>query len=355
MSDKPDVRDRRYMVFVRRFAGVGVALVVLLYGLLVLLDPYNTLHGFFRSSKVVVSSNQRFSYPYIARSAAFDSLIIGTSTTRMLDPERYDQALGLRVANLSLNSGTWWEQREMMRLFLRHHPSPKLFAVGLDVVWCSPSKIGKKLTHRMFPPWAYDEVWWNDYLHLFNLEAIEMAGRKIGYLMGTKAPQYGGNGYKSLNKTGAAYDLDKARRNIYGQVEPIAPAPALASPAILDEELNRMAFPNLEMLDAFMKRLPEKTRKLLIFVPYHQHNQGAPGGASERRYSECKKRVRRIVEKHAGTQVIDFMCRTPFTMDDRNYWDVLHFNEQAAKKVDKQIISFLKTGKRDNRYVCEPF
>ena len=58
-------------------------------------------------------------YPQIVRSKRFDSLIIGTSTSRLLDPELLDRLFHVRLANLAMDSTMAWEQKTMLDLFLR--------------------------------------------------------------------------------------------------------------------------------------------------------------------------------------------------------------------------------------------
>ena len=69
--------------------------------------------------------NQRFMYPQIVRSGRFDAAVFGTSTVRLLDPQRLGAAFGGRFANLGMNAGTPWEQMQLADLFLRHVPRPR--------------------------------------------------------------------------------------------------------------------------------------------------------------------------------------------------------------------------------------
>ncbi|MCC7282510.1 MAG: hypothetical protein IT556_09020, partial [Acetobacteraceae bacterium] len=54
----------------------------------------------------------------LARSARFDSAILGTSTSRMLRPAVLDPLFGARFANLSMNDATAWEQYRLGLVFL---------------------------------------------------------------------------------------------------------------------------------------------------------------------------------------------------------------------------------------------
>jgi hypothetical protein len=40
------------------------------------------------------------------------------------------------------------------------------------------------MPNKGFPDWLYDDDRWNDYLHLFNYGALEIAAREVGYQLG---------------------------------------------------------------------------------------------------------------------------------------------------------------------------
>ena len=80
--------------------------------------------------------------------------VIGTSSARLLRPPVLNEAFGGRFANLSMNSGTAWEQSELLALFTRSHPAPRTVLIGLDMVWCESGPL-RRLTPRPFPDWMY--------------------------------------------------------------------------------------------------------------------------------------------------------------------------------------------------------
>lgn len=309
-----------------------------------IIDPNNTLALSPPFERYPAATNQRFAYPSIARSREFDSLILGTSTTRMLEPANLNKDLNVSLANLSMNSATWWEQEQIFNLFLRRHKQPRLIIWGIDTIWCSPDKTGRRLTPRKFPEWLYDDNSWNDYLNILNFKALERAGKQLGILLGWRTPNYGRDGYKSLNKKGTPYDPAKARRKIYGQAAPIAPAKALDWPSIDAATRENWQFPNFKTLDKLISKVDGNTRVVLMMVPYHQNSLGAPNGATMLRYDECKKRIFKQSDRLKNVDVIDFMFRSSFTNEDANYWDPLHFNEQGAKQIEDSLVDYIVKG-----------
>jgi len=95
-----------WSTFLRWLLGASSVLAMLLYAFILLLDPYEVVPFAPSLARAPVSTNQRFSYPALARDASFDSAVIGTSTMRLLDPEYLDALTGARFVNLAMNSAT---------------------------------------------------------------------------------------------------------------------------------------------------------------------------------------------------------------------------------------------------------
>lgn len=162
------------------------------------MDPHD--HLFFSPAfdRAPIKTNQRFSYPALARSARFDSLVIGTSTIRLLKPTLLNEVLGGRFVNLAKTSSTAYEQRKIQQLFMRDHNDPRTLLVGVDKVWCAPTGIAERYTHRPFPEWLYDENPWNDLPQIFDSATLEQAARQLEYQLGRREPRYGFDGYRDF-------------------------------------------------------------------------------------------------------------------------------------------------------------
>ena len=339
----------RSRYFVRYFIATALVLVSVIWVSIAIIDPNDTLAFSPPLDRYPAATNQRFAYPSVARSSEFDSVILGTSTTRMLEPIHLNEKLGVRLANISMDSATWWEQKQILKLFLRHHEKPKLIIWGIDSRWCILNKKGKRLTTRGFPEWLYDEDKWNNYLHILNFAMIKLTGKQLGFLLGLRGPKYGKDGYASLNKKGTPYSLAKARRKIYGVSTPIPPVPALDFPVIDIETRRGWSFPVHETLEKLVLQVNKDTRLILMMVPYHQHLLGRPNASRDLRFGECKKRIYQLSRARPNVQYIDFMYRSPFTNEDKNYWDLLHFNEEGAKQIENSLIDFITKGTKSSK------
>jgi hypothetical protein len=316
---------------------------LLIYSFILIVDPYQNVPFSPQWQRAPIDTNQRFSYPAIARSDNFDSVVLGTSTSRMLDPVRLDELFGARFANLSMNSATAWEQRQIGLLFLRHHPETRYLLLGIDTVWCETGVDYDRYTFRLFPEWMYDENPWNDLLYLFNDKALEQAVRQVQYLSGSRGGKYEANGFRDFLPADSAWDAAKARKSIYGNSNfdrsAATPIPE-TRPASLQPQAKYPAHQWLvEMLDA---AAPD-TIKILFFVPYHENILRSQAA----HYADCKWRVLEIAAGHKNTHVVDFMRPSILTGNDANYWDSLHYKREVARKLE-ELLAGVATGNRNS-------
>ena len=300
-----------------------------LYGLLVLVDPWGSLPVSMPLERVPADQNQRFSYPMVARDPQFDSLVIGTSTARLLRPARLDQRLGGRFANLSMNSARAYEQYLIADLFLDREPAPGMVMVGVDHEWCLPEESFTLFSDRPFPPWMYDDDGLNDLLHVFSARALEIAVNQLAMSLGILPPRYGRDGYANFLPPQDEYDLERAQQHIYG---PDGPYPLDERPPLRVDEATRRdwTFPALVYLEDLAARLPDETTLVAVLVPYHAARQPTAATLEGQRWLECRHRIGGIVGTHGDGHVVDFMVRSPITLEDRNYWDGLHYNTAIA-------------------------
>jgi hypothetical protein len=309
-------------------AGTALACVAVIYAFVVLVDPFNTLPLSPPAKRWPVATDARYAFPALARSARFDSAIFGTSTSRLLRPAVLDPLFRARFANLSMNSATAYEQTQLMDVFRRAHPAPRVVMVGLDVVWCGTGDTYQKFTENPFPPWMYQDDRWVGYLHMFNLYSVQEAGQLFGILIGIKRPVYGRDGYTRFVPPDSEYDAARAAAHLREREdEPEIPPGARSGPPA------NWRYPALEMLRAELAKFPATTRKVLFFVPYNHVLFPPAGSDGAQAWNECKRRVVAIASEIPNTLVVDFMLPSPITTKDTNYWDALHYRVGIADRL----------------------
>jgi hypothetical protein len=319
--------------FTATLIGTAAGLLTALYAFVALVDPYGDVPFSPPMERPIMDINQRFMYPALARGGRFDSAVIGTSTSRLLDPLELDSRLGGRFANLAMNSATAWEQMQLAGLFARHN-AVRTMIVGLDAVWCDVAADWKRLTFRPFPPWMYDENPWNDLAYLLNGKTVEIAGRLVGYQLGLNPPRIRGDGFEIFTPPEGEYDLARARAHIHGNTvqaaEPIAAetAPA-ASPG-------PRRFPAFAWLDELLGRLPPHALRILAFMPVHVAAQPAAGSEAAAMEADCKRQLASLASRRRA-HLVDFRIPSRVTIEDANYWDGLHYRRAIADLIPREI------------------
>lgn len=343
-------REIEWQRFVRTFArwAVGAALCCALF--IVIFDPYDNIPFSPPFARPIMDDNQRYMYPAIARKSRFDSAIFGTSSIRLLNPAHLDREFGGGFAQFGLNDGQAYEQYRIADLFLRHHKAPGTIVWGIDAVWCGTGSTYKKFTGRPFPPWRYDDNAWNDLLYLFNGKTIEIAARVARNLAGGGRLRYGPDGYANFLPPVRDYDLAKVRRKLYGPSgkRPPAAPPEAEATGLSARERKALEFPTHTLLKEILGRLPDRTRKIILFVPYHLASQARAGTRRGDIIAECKARVTRIAAASANMTVIDYMIPSALTRRDENYWDPLHYTLDVAENIVLQMGRVAKSGKEEN-------
>jgi hypothetical protein len=321
--------------FVTLFLGVFVGGVAALYLFVLLVDPYGIIPFSLPIERRIVSISDRLMYPQIVRSRRFDSLVIGTSTSKLLDPELLGRLFNVRFANLAMYSPTAWEEQAMLDLFIRTVGPPKVLIVGLDGVWCDPDADRNRITFRGFPDWLYGDQPWEGFRYLFNYGTLEIAGRLVGNQLGIYPERVRSDGYDVFVPPESQYDPVRAHDYIW---QGIPAAPVERSAPLSAAERSELSFPALAWLDSRLTRLPATSQKILAFMPVHITAQPAPGTRAADTEAECKARIAMIGRKHGAT-VIDWRIPSPITRNDTNYWDRLHYRVPIATRIAEGLVA----------------
>lgn len=330
-SDPEPARWRRFLrVFAATAAGLGMAI----YLFIVTVDPWNMLPLSPPLARAPISTNARFSMPALASSSRFDSAIIGTSTSRLLRPDRLDQALGARFANLSMNSATPWEQGQMLALFTRHHSSPKAIVVGLDSAWCLAFSGERTLTGRPFPEWMYTGSPWRGYLHMANLYALQEAANQFMLLIHAKRQRYGSDGYTNFLPAEDRYDPKRVDRTF---AEWDRPQTKPVGSEVVDA-------PALAILADGFRKLPAPALKILYLPPISDEQLGPKGSLDAAKWASCRTAATRIAETTPNAVLVDFAYPNSVTSTRSSFWDPVHYRAPIADRVMQALAHAALTG-----------
>ena len=318
----------------RRFfclaAGTAAAIIGVLFVFVTLADPWDSLPLSPPLPRAPVTASQRFAYPALARSPRFDSAVFGTSTSRLLRPSALNQSFHARFANLAMNDATPWEQTQLMRVFLRAHPTASRLILGLDVKWCQTGETIPRLTPRPFPDWLYADSLWRGHREMLNLYAIQEAGKQFGVLTGLKREEQGRDGYTVFVPPDDRYDRDRAQAHLREDGVTMPPGSRSGPP-------EEWLFPAFDDLRALLETLPADSETVLFFVPYHRVRLAPPGHPAAPVWAECKQRAVSLAHDLGRVLVVDFMKPGPITDDDDGYWDAQHYRVSVADRVARDL------------------
>ena len=319
--------------FIRVLLLSSAVLGALVYGFILVLDPYMDVPFAPALARAPVSTNQRFAYPALARLPDYDSVVIGTSTMRLLDPEQLNTRLGGRFLNLAMNSATPYEQARILEVFLRHHAQPRLVVLGNDGSWCSRDPAPPNYTFRAFPEWMYDDQPWNDLLYLFNDKALEDAVRMLELLRGQREAKYRLDGYRDFTRDFGSYRAELVHKRLYGARR--------ARDANTDTEpsLSRpdWQYPWLPRLHALLKSVPPTTPIVLLYPPVHRHY--LENMASN--IAECKGRSAALLADLPNLHTLDYMQVSELTRRDDNFWDAVHTTAAVARLIETDMAALM--------------
>ena len=337
-----EAESGRWRRFIVLLVAVLTGLIGAAYLLVLLADPYDVVPFSLPLERRIVGFNQRYMYPQIVRSRKFDSFLVGTSTSRLIDPAVLGEGLGARLANLSTNAMSPWEQQAMVGYIFRHAGAPKTLIMGIDITWCHSLADRNRITHHGYPAWLYDDNPWNDYWYFLNSEAVKLAGRMVGYWLGINRERIRYDGFQVFTPPESAYDAAKAQGYIWPSGRREIPF-GVPPPVLSESERAALSFPALNWLNDILERLPA-TCEVLIYLPLHVAYYPWPGSQEAAVAQECKARVAAMARK-TGTKVIDYGIVSPITTNDSNYWDSQHYRLPIGYRIARELIPAILEGR----------
>ena len=320
--------------FLKLFAAVFFGALAAIYVFVLLVDPYNIVPFSLPLERRLMITNHRFVAAQIVRSKRFDSLIVGTSTSFLLDPAFLNAPFKAKFANLSMASMTTWEQARVVDFFMRAAGQLKVVIVGIDTTWCDPHP-ARFRPQFVFPEWLYDDNPWNDYFHLLNSGVLQIAVRIVGNQFGLYHERIRDDGFAEFVLQESRYDAARARAVIWRGATPLL-APDVPPPALSANEKTALQFPAIPELDDMLAKLPPATLKIIAYMPVHMTAQPRPGTSEAAIEAECKARIAAVAGKN-GAKVVDWRISSAITRDDTNYWDTLHYRRPIGQRISREL------------------
>lgn len=334
------------MTWRRHATLVGIGVLGTLLGVMAwiaLVDPYQVIPFSPPLDREPIARDKRLALPGLARKPAFDSAIIGSSTTRLLRPSYLNSAFGVALANLSIDGSVPSDHARMLALFLAHHPAPKLVIVGVDYgLWCHEDRFPPAKPHKLIDR-LYDDAAWLSLTQMLNWDQLTETGEQFAYVLGLVPQKWGKDGYTAWPPP-ERYNAARAHQLIYPDppiaVHPLDPRHALPA--------DRAAW-RYDTLTAWhapmMASLPPQTLKIVLFPPAHRQAFPPAGSPAAERVAECKRRVAEVAARLPNAHVLDFAFDSALTRVDSDYLDQTHVTIAAAERFQAALVEAVQKRK----------
>jgi acyl carrier protein len=316
----PDVAWRRWLL---AFVSILILTSAVLYGLLVLIDPYDSGRFWNFGISGILDEAPRTANVSRARNANFDAAVFGSSTGQLLDPTRLSKATGLSFTQLTVPGTGPREQLTVINWFAAHRSRIGALILVSDESWCTQDP-ALPLGYP-FPFWLYG----NDIEYLQNVlswHSLELAVRRIRIALGQRSPS-DPVGYSDYEQ---------------GRVWAFAPEPPThAEP--MSPPVGEMSFPWIEKLDSLIIALPPSVPVVLVMPPVYFTAIPPAGSLGALRLARCKAALARLVAGRIGSAFLDFHVDDATTRDARNFMDYGHYRASIARRMEQEIATIIRS------------
>jgi len=309
--------------FVQLFVITLVAALVVIYSLVLVLDPYDS--GRFTNHAVfgVVDENPRTANASRGRDPLFDSVVIGNSRGQLLDPKRLSDGTGLSFVQLTVPGTGPQEQLALLRWFMRYHRRIGAVILVADPVWCQQELA--PLAHP-FPFWLYGASNFEYSIHVLDAKALDLAWRRTLLWLGLR----------KRSRPDGYSDYEAGRTRAFRPNPPIDFTPALtqASPPAI-------SFPAVELLRTTLADLDKNVPVAIVMPPPFFTALPARGDPNAGLIAQCKGALQEITTQRPRGVFLDFEADGDITRNPKNFMDEVHYRAPIARLIESRVASAL--------------
>jgi len=300
---------------------------LLLFALMVLIDPYDSGRFGWLGIAGVNDRNTFTAAASRARDAQFDSAVIGNSTAQLLDPAELSRATGMRFVQLYLTGGNPREQLAVLDFFLRHHQRVGALVFVTDPFWCAHNRV--ESPPGAFPYWLYGKSSFAYAVRLLSRQSVEHAFQRLSIGLGLheRNDPSGFFSYEDIWLPGTFRETNKPRD----------PAPAATA-------ADRDIFPEVSLLDDVIKRLSVDVPVVLVVPPTFYTTVAKPGTDAAAEREACNTALARIVAGRPHSNFINYRIDNAVTRDPANFADFIHYRPKIARKMYEGVAASVHLG-----------
>jgi hypothetical protein len=317
----------------RRFCGLfactALAVLVLLYAIVLALDPYDAGRFALVTKRGVPVQGPRTANASRGRDPAFDSAIIGNSHVQLLKPERLTRATGASFVSLSVPGTGPREQMALIDYFARHRRTPNVIVLGVDGRWCTPEE-APPLAHP-FPFWLYSEHDLTFLRGLLRYDTLEQVQKRVLHLFGRQKLAVA-DGYWDYEQGYSTLGFDK--------IESLRQR--LEKDATTAIENHSGIFPVADQLSDQLARLPSETIVVLVRPPTFATGLPKPGTPAAAAEAACNDALARVAATRPRTALLNWRVDRPGNRLVENFFDHTHYRATLAERLAQDIVAAIR-------------
>jgi hypothetical protein len=309
---------RWIIVFCATFYGLGG----LLFGLLLMIDPYDSARFPTFGIVGIDDHNPRMANVSRGRDPAFNSAIFGNSTGQLIDPHRIGPVTHMSFTQLTVPATGPREQLAMMGWFASHHGRIGALILVADSSWCAQSP-DLQVTHP-FPFWLYGSD--RDYIvHVLNSKSLDRAVWRVQLAFGMR-PRTDPVGYSD-------YMAGKNFAFVPQLPEPVEDLSGAKFP---------LQFPWINRLRDQIARLPPDASVVIVVPPVYAPLLDPPDSIGALVEAACKSTLEDSVAGRHRAAFLDFRVDNAVTRDPGNFADGVHYRNDIARDIEARIVAALR-------------
>lgn len=303
----------------KRFVGLFLLFFILLAILTALLTAFiDPLQFYHRPSwyTPILSEQERYQNPGLAKNYEYDNIIIGTSMTENFLPSEVDASLGGTTLKLSMEGSTVDEHYKIAKLALETG-QVKQVLWGLDYF---SLKLATAEEEEDFPDYLYDGKLWTDYKYWFNSSVYKQFFQSIKSTLNGQAEQdleylYNWNDEVTFGKQYVAKSYLKAcdQEVDYGTNE---------------ESVDQIKIYFNTYIRPLLEEYPE-VQFYFYYPPYSVMRQVAWYSSNPVRFNnqlEIRQWIFEQFEQYSNVKLYDFQSAAEWTFNLDLYKDLSHHN-----------------------------
>lgn len=327
----------------KQWALMSLALLLcslfILISSVMLIDPFQIYHQATAYIPPISNGTQNYSNAGIAKSYAYDSIIIGSSMTENFRPSQLDSLLGGCFIKLPINAGSPYNHKQMMDMAFQTHKIDRvLYGIDLELM-----TYFYKTPKCEMPEYLYDNNLFNDTQYWLNRSVLFKYIPACLKTLGQNDPDQRDTMYTwgdmySYGKSAALHGLT-IDSSTFDQDLP-NPIPTLAQQTKLNVEHNLIPYiemhPDTEFIFFFP---PYSVARWYEF--YRQQQLGY--------HLNQKEGVIAALLPYENVQIYDFQAEFDWITNLDNYIDSGHYGPW----INDQMIHYISKGKNQITHISQ--